>query len=138
HGGAGKGIRMTRKFIYPAVTTGAAAAVTVMMTAAAAGSAPQAVSGPHTAIPIKHVVVIIGENHTFDNVYATYQPPRHQKIENLLPEGIIPKSGAPGPNFSGARQLKAVNTKKYTLPPKITGAYHPAAAPPQVIPFPHR
>ena len=28
-----------------------------------------------TATPIKHVIVIIGENHTFDNVFATYQPP---------------------------------------------------------------
>jgi acid phosphatase len=114
---------MTRKFIYPAVATGAAVAVTAMMTAAAAGSTPHAGSGPHTTTPIKHVVVIIGENHTFDNVYATYQPPGHQKIDNLLSEGIVTKSGAPGPNFGAAKQLKAVNTKKYTLTPKITGAY---------------
>src|SRR5215471_3205977 len=121
--GEGKGIRMTRKFIHPAVATGAAVAVTVTMTAAAAGSAPHASPGPRTTTPIKHVVVIIGENHSFDNVFATYQPPRHQKIRNLLSEGIITQSGAPGPNFGQARQLTASNTKTYGLTPKITGAY---------------
>src|SRR5499427_4644940 len=108
--GEGKGIRMTRKFIHPAVATGAAVAVTVMMTAAAAGSAPPASTGPRTTTPIKHVVVIIGENHSFDNVFATYQPPRHQKIWNLLSEGIVTKSGAPGPKFGKAAQLTASNT----------------------------
>ena len=28
----------------------------------------------HTESPIKHVIVLIGENQTFDNVYATYVP----------------------------------------------------------------
>jgi hypothetical protein len=93
--GGREGIRMRRKFIHPAVATGAAVAVTVMMTAAAAGSAPHASGGPRTTTPIKHVVVIIGENHSFDNVFATYQPPRHQKIWNLLSEGIVTKSGPP-------------------------------------------
>jgi len=120
---------MRRKFIHPAVATGAAVAVTVMMTAAAAGSAPHASPGPRTTTPIKHVVVIIGENHTFDNVFATYQPPRHQKIWNLLSEGIITKSGAPGPNFGKARQLTASNTKTYSLTPKITGTYKPLPQP---------
>jgi acid phosphatase len=120
---------MRRKFIHPAVATGAAVAVTVMMTAAAAGSAPHASPGPRTTTPIKHVVVIIGENHSFDNVFATYQPPRHQKIWNLLSEGIITKSGAPGPNFGQARQLTASNTKTYSLTPKITGAYKPLPQP---------
>jgi acid phosphatase len=120
---------MTRKFIHPAVATGAAFAVTVMMTAAAAGATPRTSTGPHTATPIKHVVVIIGENHSFDNVFATYQPPGRQKIWNLLSEGIVTKSGAPGPNFKQARQLTASNTKTYSLNPKITGAYKTLPAP---------
>src|SRR5215471_5401141 len=127
--GEGKGIRMTRTFIHPAVATGAAVAVTVMMTAAATGSARHAGPGPRTTTPIKHVVVIIGENHSFDNVFATYQPPRHQKIMNLLSEGIVTKSGAPGPNFGKAAQLTASNTKAYSLTPKITGAYQPLPRP---------
>jgi acid phosphatase len=120
---------MTRKFIHPAVVTGAAVAVTVMMTAAAAGATPHTSTGPHTTTPIKHVIVIIGENHSFDNVFATYQPPGHQKIWNLLSEGIVTKSGAPGPNFKQARQLTASNTKTYSLNPKITGAYKPLPPP---------
>jgi hypothetical protein len=28
----------------------------------------------NTASPIKHVIVIIGENRTFDHIFATYQP----------------------------------------------------------------
>src|SRR5215469_6691919 len=120
---------MTRKFIHPAVATGAAVAVTVMMTAAAAGSTPHASPGPRTTTPIKHVIVIIGENHSFDNVFATYQPPRHQKIWNLLSEGIVTKNGTPGPNFGKAAQLTASNTKTYSLTPKITGKYKPLPAP---------
>ena len=119
---------MTRKLIRPAVVTGAAAAVTVMMTAGA-GGAPRPGQAPPTTTPIKHVVVIIGENHSFDNVFATYQPPGHQKIWNLLSEGIVTKNGDPGPNFKKAIQLTASNTKKYSLNPKITGAYKPLPRP---------
>ncbi len=120
---------MTRKLVHPAVTVGAAAAVTVMMTAAAAGSTPRAAQAPPATTPIKHVVVIIGENHSFDNVFATYQPPHGQKIRNLLSDGIVTKSGAPGPHFNQAEQLTASNTKTYSLSPKITGSYKTLPAP---------
>jgi len=33
-------------------------------------------SEQHTTSPIKHVIVIIGENRSFDHVFATYQPKR--------------------------------------------------------------
>ena len=35
-----------------------------------------------TATPIKHVIVIIGENRTFDHVFATYQPKRREAVSN--------------------------------------------------------
>src|SRR5579872_6743662 len=76
-----------------------------------------------TTTPIKHVIVIIGENHSFDNVFATYTPPRHQRIENLLSEGIVNANGTPGPDFAKARQLTASDTGTYTLTPTITGPY---------------
>ena len=120
---------MRRKLIHPALAVGATAAVTVMMTAAAAGSTPHAGQAPPTTTPIKHVVLIIGENHSFDNLFATYQPPRGQKIWNLLSEGIVTRSGTPGPNFKQARQLTATNTKTYSLNPKITGAYQTLPTP---------
>ncbi|MGB7750382.1 MAG: hypothetical protein WCF88_02440, partial [Candidatus Acidiferrales bacterium] len=35
-----------------------------------------------TATPIKHVIVIIGENRSFDHVFATYVPRRGQTVHN--------------------------------------------------------
>jgi phospholipase C len=64
-----------------------------------------------TATPIKHVIVIIGENRSFDHVFATYEPKRGQTVHNLLSEGIIQldanKNAIPGPNFRKAQQLSA-------------------------------
>ena len=38
-----------------------------------------------TSTPIKHVIVIIGENRSFDHVFATYEPVnKNEKILNLL------------------------------------------------------
>ena len=110
---------MPNKFMHPALVTGAAVAVTVMMTAAAAGgTTPRASQAPPTTTPIKHVVVIIGENHSFDNVFATYQPPGRQKIWNLLSEGIVTGRSTPGPKYKKALQLTASDTKTYSLNPK--------------------
>jgi phospholipase C len=75
--------------------------------------------------PIKHVIVIIGENHTFDNVFATYQPPKGQSVQNLLSEGIVTATGAPGPNVAGALQRTASDTAAdgYEVSPTRTGSY---------------
>src|SRR5262249_54639628 len=62
--------------------------------------------GPRTATPIKHVIVIIGENRTFDNVYATYVPKHGQHVSNLLSKGIINAHGTPGPNHALSTQFK--------------------------------
>jgi phospholipase C len=62
-----------------------------------------------TATPIKHVIVIIGENRSFDHVFATYVPKKGQKVWNLLSEGIVNADGTPGPNFSKAEQSAAEN-----------------------------
>jgi acid phosphatase len=120
---------MNRSLIRPASVTAVAALALSVLAATAASAAPARPGQPATTTPIKHVVVIIGENHTFDNVFATYQPPRGQHIRNLLSEGIVTKAGNPGPNYARASQLTAVNTKKYTLTPKITGKYPTLPAP---------
>ena len=60
-----------------------------------------------TSSPIKHVIVIIGENRSFDHVFATYVPKNGQKVHNLLSEGIVNADGTPGPNFSKAQQSAA-------------------------------
>jgi len=79
--------------------------------------------GQPTASPIKHVVVIIGENHSFDNVFGTYQPPAGQQVRNLLSEGIVTASGAPGPDVGKALQREASDTKTYQIDPKDVGVY---------------
>jgi phospholipase C len=70
-----------------------------------------------TASPIQHVIVIIGENRTFDHIFATYQPPKGQTVWNLLSQGIVNLDGTPGPNFSRASQSKASDTDKYQVSP---------------------
>ncbi|MFZ3214557.1 MAG: alkaline phosphatase family protein [Candidatus Acidiferrales bacterium] len=62
-----------------------------------------------TTTPIKHVIVIIGENRSFDHVFATYVPKSGQTVWNLLSQGIVTADGKPGPNFSKAHQLAATD-----------------------------
>lgn len=59
-----------------------------------------------TATPIKHLIVLIGENWTFDSIYATYQPKNGQTVANLLSNGIVTASGAPGPYHARSWQFQ--------------------------------
>lgn len=79
-----------------------------------------------TATPIKHVIVIIGENRSFDHVYATYKPKHGESVWNLLSEGIINSDGTPGPNFNKAQQLAADDSGKdaFLLNPSKTEFPH--------------
>jgi phospholipase C len=61
-----------------------------------------------TASPIQHVIVLIGENRTFDHLFATYVPKRGEFVKNLLSEGIVNADGTPGWNFKKSRQFQAV------------------------------
>jgi len=106
-----------------ALTAAVAAASPPADAASTQVTSTRVIASPFTTTPIKHVVVIIAENHSFDNVFATYRPPDGQHIWNLLSEGIVTKSGSPGPNFAAASQYTATNTAKYTLTPVITGEY---------------
>ena len=72
-----------------------------------------------TTTPIQHVIVIVGENRTFDHLFATYQPPAGQTVNNLLSEGIINADGTPGPNFSVAAQNNAKVFGIYQLAPQL-------------------
>jgi phospholipase C len=63
-----------------------------------------------TASPIKHVIIIVGENRSFDHLYATYVPKsRGEKVLNLLSEGIVNADGSPGRNFAKAHQFQIVS-----------------------------
>jgi len=64
-------------------------------------------SDSNTITPIKHVIVIVGENRSFDHLFATYQPVAGESVNNLLSEKIIDAEGNPGTNYSKAHQYSA-------------------------------
>src|SRR5215831_1714636 len=84
-----------------------------------------------TETPIERIIVIIGENRTFDNVYGTYVP-KQGTVWNLLSRGIVNNDGSPGPNKDAAKQFQIgtinpalyfVSTTKLISPNKA--AYSP-------------
>jgi phospholipase C len=91
--------------------TGMISATVFQLAIGSAFAAPLSNSQPSrdddTATPIKHVIVIVGENRSFDHVFATYVPKKGEKVWNLLSEGIVKADGTPGPNFSKAEQNAA-------------------------------
>ena len=67
--------------------------------------------------PIKHVIILIGENRSFDHVFATYVPKSGETVSNLLSKGIINADGTPGPNYSLSDQFSARDAVRYSLSP---------------------
>src|SRR5215469_13158730 len=90
-------------------------ALTVLALPAAA--TPLQPSDIETTTPIKHVIVILGENRTFDHVFGTYQPQPGQRVFNILSEGIVNADGTPGPNFAKAAQAHADVSGAFELAP---------------------
>jgi phospholipase C len=84
-----------------------------------------------TASPIKHVIVIIGENRTFDHLFATYEPKRGEKVDNLLSKKIITEKGTPGVNFSRSAQFTAVDAapSRWELAPGSKTIFGPLPPP---------
>ena len=101
----------TMKLYRPVV----AAVIGLLAAASSLAAAPRT--------PIEHVIVIVGENRTFDNLFATYKPKGRQTVSNLLSRGIIRADGSPGPNFALAEQHLAEVLDRYTPTPKVTGSY---------------
>ncbi len=86
-------------------------------------ASPVAQTPPPTATPIRHLIVVVGENLSFDNLFATYEPPPGETVRNLLSQGIVDRDGNPGPNFALAAQHRAEVREKYQVTPPITGVY---------------
>jgi len=123
------------------------ASVSVLAAAGLVSSAHAAdpVDAVKTASPIKHVIIIVGENRSFDHLFATYVPRNGEKVRNLLSEGIVNADGSPGKNFATAHQFQIVappNGGKYFIsadkgqkalynvlpPPDVNGVQNPPAA----------
>ncbi len=71
------------------------------------GPGPAPRGDGNTATPIKHVIVIVGENRSFDHLFATYVPKKGETVNNLLSEGIVNGDGTPGVNYARATQFEA-------------------------------
>ncbi len=107
----------------------AAAAAGIFVVSGPLVSGPEALAQADAASPIQHLIVVIEENHSFDNVYGTYTPGPGQSIDNLLSKGIVKADGSPGPNVALALQHTASDTVTYSLDPTLTGAYNPLPQP---------
>src|SRR5215471_5249869 len=81
----------------------------------AAGAAKASKDESSTASPIKHVIVIVGENRSFDHLFATYVPKPGETVNNLLSEGIVTADGEPGPSYSKSLQYSANITGSTTF-----------------------
>jgi phospholipase C len=75
---------------------------------ATANSAPapkDAAAAVKTETPIKHVIILIGENRGLDHTFGVYKPKgKGQTISNYLSKGIVNEDGSPGPHFNLAQQ----------------------------------
>jgi phospholipase C len=107
-----------------------AAALSVTLTAATAGLANEQNSDASALVstqsPIKHVIILIGENRGADHTFGVYKPQgRGQTIANILSKGIVNEDGSPGPNFALAQQFQVKPQKAYYVgaPDKAKTAY---------------
>ena len=99
-----------------------AARLLAALPAAALAAAP----APHAArTPIEHLIVVVGENVSFDALYATYAPPTAgATVLNLRSQRIVNADGLPGPEYRRAVQYQWVNPAgRYALEPTRRAAY---------------
>ncbi len=69
-----------------------------------------------TESPIKHVIVLIGENRGLDHTFGVYRPKgKKQTISNLLSKGIVNEDGSPGPNYALAQQYSVATQPTYYI-----------------------
>jgi phospholipase C len=126
---------MAQKFFSPRKwRTAAGASILALLNQTVAPTFAMAADAVTTKTPIKHVIVIIGENRSFDHVFATYKPKAGETVDNLLSKHIVREDGSPDANFSSAFQYSAEDTAADgfqispggkslypTLPPPLTG-----------------
>jgi phospholipase C len=102
-----------------AVVCVASVPVTRHGVSAAAVSAPQGAA----TTPIEHLIVVVGENQSFDAVFATYAPPPGERVWNLRSLGIVNADGSPAEQYARALQQRGAPQQRYSLQPPRAGAY---------------
>ena len=120
--------RRTVNALNRALKCGATTLVALQVFAGLSQTAYAQNSTPATTTPIKHVIIIIGENRTFDHVYGTYTPKAGETISNLLSKGIVKADGKPGPNYSLSAQFSALDSTTsgnglYAIDPQSKSIY---------------
>jgi phospholipase C len=69
-----------------------------------------------TETPIKHVIILIGENRGLDHTFGVYKPKgKGQTISNILSKGIVNEDGSPGPNVALAQQFSVAPQPLYYI-----------------------
>src|SRR5260370_1140795 len=53
-----------------------------------------------TTTPIAHLIVVVGENLSFDNLFGAYEPRSNATIRNLLSQRIVNRDRILGPEFT--------------------------------------
>jgi len=114
-----------------------------LLSVAVAATCPAIAAPARTTTPIRHLIVVVGENVSFDTLYGAYIPPAGQSVRNLLSRNIIRADGTPGPRYAEAVQRRGANRRGlYTLDPTrleayaklpqptLNGAYDPATLQP--------
>jgi phospholipase C len=91
---------------FESITCSVISTAVTALVIAAMPCEPAAADDVKTTTPIKHLIVLIGENHTFDNIYGTYKPRSGHSIANLLSRRIVHEDGTPGPNFYRSMQFQ--------------------------------
>ena len=66
---------------------------------------------PATETPIEHLIVVVGENISFDCLFATYEAPPGSKVANLLSRHIVDKEGQPG----RAKKVGAASSPTFSI-----------------------
>jgi phospholipase C len=117
------------------------AAMSVSIIAASAGMAQEPSSKSSdpanaftTETPIKHVIILIGENRGTDHTFGVYKPKgKGQTISNILSKGIVKEDGSPGLHFPEAQQFLVTPQPLYYVgaPKKAKTAYADRGAMPQ-------
>ena len=89
-----------------------------------------------TRSPIKHVIIMIGENRSFDHLFGVYKPKgEDQTISNLLSKRIVNVDGTPGPNYKLAQQYSvAAQPSYYSTAPIVAKTLYNAATNPMPQP----
>ena len=111
-----RGLKYTTGGRKLGLRVGVAAAALGAFTANGGAADPdKSVDRVSTTTPIKHVIVVLAENSSFDHAFGTFRPRDGQRIHNLLSKGIVNEDGTPGPNFNKAAQFTVAPQPQYFI-----------------------